>query len=250
VIGVAFDGTGYGTDGAIWGGEFLIADYRGFERAVHLEYMPLPGGDAATKHPYRIALSYLRQAGIEWTDDLAPVRAASSIERATIRKQIEANLNTFSTSSMGRLFDAVASICDVRQNVNYEGQAAIELEALADEAEQGAYPFEVEGGEIRLEALLLAVVADVQSGTPTPLISARFHNGLAQLVLEVCEGLRRERGLREAALSGGVFQNVTLLKKTVEQLRGANFTVYTHHLVPPNDGGLALGQAVIAAASV
>ena len=144
-IGVAFDGTGYGTDGAIWGGEFLIADYRGFERAAHLEYMPLPGGDAATKHPYRIALSYLRQVGIEWADDLAPVRAASSIERATLRKQIESNLNTFPTSSMGRLFDAVASICDVRQNVNYEGQAAIEFEALADEAEQGAYPFEVEG---------------------------------------------------------------------------------------------------------
>jgi hydrogenase maturation protein HypF len=249
VIGVAFDGTGYGIDGAIWGGEFLIADYRGFERAAHLEYMPLPGGDAATKHPYRIALSYLRQAGIEWTDDLAPVRAASSIERSTIRKQIEANLNTFPTSSMGRLFDAIASICDVRQSVNYEGQAAIEFEALADETEQGAYPFEVEGDEVRLKALMHAVVADVRSGVPTPLISARFHNGLAQLVLEMCERLRRERGLREVALSGGVFQNVTLLKKTVERLHGADFTVYTHHLVPPNDGGLALGQAVIAAAS-
>jgi hydrogenase maturation protein HypF len=247
VIGVAFDGTGYGTDGAIWGGEFSIADYRGFERAAHLEYMPLPGGDAATKHPYRIALSYLRQAGIDWMDDLAPVRAASSIERATIRKQIESQLNTFSTSSMGRLFDAVASICAVRQNVNYEGQAAIEFEALADETEQGAYPFEVEGSEIRLKALLFAVVADARSGVPTPLISARFHNGLAQLVLEICEKIRLERGVREVALSGGVFQNMTLLKKTLDRLRGADFTVYTHHLVPPNDGGLALGQAVIAA---
>jgi hydrogenase maturation protein HypF len=250
VIGVAFDGTGYGTDGAIWGGEFLIADYRGFERAAHLEYMPLPGGDAATKHPYRIALSYLRQAGVEWTDDLAPVMAASSIERTTIRKQIEANLNTFPTSSMGRLFDAIASICDVRQNVNYEGQAAIEFEALAKETEQGAYPFEVEGTEIRLKALIHAVVADVRSGTPTPLISARFHNGLAQLVVEICEMIRHERGLREVALSGGVFQNMVLLKRTLDRLRSANFTVYTHHLVPPNDGGLALGQAVIAAASV
>jgi hydrogenase maturation protein HypF len=250
VIGVAFDGTGYGTDGAIWGGEFLIVDYRGFERAAHLEYLPLPGGDAATKHPYRIALSYLRQAGIEWADDLAPVRAASSIERATLRKQIESNLNTFPTSSMGRLFDAVASICAVRQSVNYEGQAAIEFEALADGAEQGVYPFEVEGGTIRLSVLMHAVIADVRSDVPTPLISARFHNGLAQLVLEVCEKIRRERALREVALSGGVFQNVTLLKKTVEQLRGADFTVYTHRLVPPNDGGLALGQAVIAAASV
>jgi hydrogenase maturation protein HypF len=127
VIGVAFDGTGYGTDGAIWGGEFLITDYRGFERAAHLDYMPLPGGDAATRHPYRIALSYLHQAGVAWDDDLAPVRAANSIEQAAIRKQIESGFNAFPTSSMGRLFDAVASICGVRQDVNYEGQAAIEL---------------------------------------------------------------------------------------------------------------------------
>jgi hydrogenase maturation protein HypF len=247
VIGVAFDGTGYGSDGAIWGGEFLITDYRGFERAAHLEYLPLPGGDAATKHPYRIALSYLRQAGVEWTDDLAPVKAASSIEWATIRKQIESNLNTFPTSSMGRLFDAIASICDIRQHVNYEGQAAIEFEALADETEQGVYPFGVEGDAIRLKALMHAVVADVRSGVPTPLISARFHNGLAQLVLRICESIRRTRGLNEVALSGGVFQNITLLQKTLGRLRGADFSVYTHRLVPPNDGGLALGQAVIAA---
>ncbi|HTP07778.1 MAG TPA: carbamoyltransferase HypF, partial [Anaerolineae bacterium] len=133
VIGVAFDGTGYGTDGAIWGGEFLIADYGGFERTAHLDYMPLPGGDAATRHPYRSALSYLHQAGVSWDSDLAPVKAANSIEQAAIRKQIEAGINAFPTSSMGRLFDAVASICDVRQNVNYEGQAAIEFEALADD---------------------------------------------------------------------------------------------------------------------
>jgi hydrogenase maturation protein HypF len=257
VIGVAFDGTGYGTDGAIWGGEFLIADYRGFERAAHLEYMPLAGGDAATKHPYRIALSYLRQAGIEWADDLAPVRAASSSERATLRKQIASNLNTFPTSSMGRLFDAVASICAVRQNVNYEGQAAIEFEALADGSETGGYSFEVEADSVlrgawcvKLDEMIRAVLADVRSGVPTPLISARFHNGLAQLVFEVCEKIRRECDVREVVLSGGVFQNVTLLKKTLERLRDADFTVYTHRLVPPNDGGLALGQAVIAAASI
>ena len=257
VIGVAFDGTGYGIDGAIWGGEFLIADYRGFEQAAHLEYMPLPGGDAATKHPYRIALSYLRQAGIEWADDLAPVRAASSIERTTLRKQIESNLNTFPTSSMGRLFDAVASICDMRQHVNYEGQAAIEFEALADGSETGGYAFEVEADSVvrgawcvKLDGMIRAVVADVLSGVPTPLVSARFHNGLAQLVLEVCEKIRRARGLNEVALSGGVFQNVTLLKKTVKRLREADFAVYTHRLVPPNDGGLALGQAIIAAASI
>ena len=235
----------------------MIADYRGFERAAHLEYMPLLGGDAATKHPYRIALAYCLQMGIEWTDDLALVRAASSVERATLCKQIEANLNTFPTSSMGRLFDAVASICDVRQHVNYEGQAAIEFEALADGSETGGYAFEVEADSVvrgawcvKLDGMIRAVVADVRSGVPAPLISARFHNGLVQLVLEVCEKIRRERDVREVALSGGVFQNVTLLKKTVERLRGADFAVYTHHLVPPNDGGLALGQAIIAAASI
>ncbi len=249
VIGVAFDGTGYGTDGAIWGGEFLIADYHGFERAAHLDYMPLPGGDAATRHPYRIALSYLHQAGIPWDDDLAPVKAANSIERAAIRKQIESGLNAFPTSSMGRLFDAVASICNVRQDVNYEGQAAIEFEAWADESEVGSYAFEIASDRVRLESVIRAVAADVRSGVPIPLISARFHNGLAQLVLELCEKLRCERGLHEVALSGGVWQNVTVLRKTLQRLRAADFAVYTHRLVPPNDGGLALGQAVVAAVS-
>ncbi|CAG0936861.1 Carbamoyltransferase HypF [Thermoflexales bacterium] len=252
VIGVAFDGTGYGTDGAIWGGEFLIADYHGFERVAHLDYMPLPGGDAATKHPYRIALSYLQQAGVAWADDLAPVQVASAIERAAICKQIESGINTFPTSSLGRLFDAVASICGVRQAVNYEGQAAIEFEALADGAEQGDYTFETDEtpGCIKIAGVIRAVVADARSGVATALISARFHNGLAQLVLERCETIRRERRLNEVALSGGVWQNVTLLRKTLDRLRAENFTVYVHHLVPPNDGGLALGQARIAAAGI
>ncbi len=251
VIGVAFDGTGYGLDGAIWGGEFLIADYRRFQRAARLEYMPLPGGDAATKHPYRIALSYLQRAGLAWSADLAPVRAASSIEQAVISKQIESNLNTFPTSSMGRLFDAVASLCDVRQHVNYEGQAAIEFEALADLAEQGAYEFELgPAGVVSIAPCLNAVVANVQAGVPTSLISARFHNGLANMVFAVCEAIRREQGINEVALSGGVWQNMTLLQKTLSRLRAAEFMVYTHRLVPPNDGGLALGQAIIAAASV
>ena len=258
VIGVAFDGTGYGTDGAIWGGEFLIADYRGFRRAAHLAYVPLPGGDAATKHPYRIALSYLRQAGITWTDDLASVRTASPIEQAAIRKQIESHLNTFPTSSMGRLFDAVASLCDVRQHINYEGQAAIELEALAQSDEHERYAFEIEVGTeeaerktycVKSEGMIRAVVENVRSGAPAAVISARFHNGLAQMVLEVCEVIRREHGLNEVALSGGVWQNITLLRRTLDLLREAKFVVYVHRRVPPNDGGIALGQAVVAAHS-
>ncbi len=189
VIGVAFDGTGYGTDGAIWGGEFLVADYRGFERAAQLDYVPLPGGDTATKNVYRIALSYLQQAGIEWVNDLAPVDYALRTTHYTaqpldvLHHQIVSGVNAPLTSSMGRLFDAVASICGVRQTVNYEGQAAIEFEALADEHEQGAYEF-VTSNEYRVSAVpvIRAVVADVRSGVPTPVISARFHNGLALMV--------------------------------------------------------------------
>ncbi len=253
VIGVAFDGTGYGTDGAIWGGEFLAADYHGFERAAQLDYVPLPGGDAATKNVYRIALSYLQQAGIDWTDDLAPVSHALRTTQhadplSILAHQIQSRVNSPLTSSMGRLFDAVASICGVRQSVNYEGQAAIEFEAVADASEQGAYEF-ITSKEYRVSAtdVIRAVVADVRSGVPTPVISARFHNGLALMVRSVCESIRRERGLNEVALSGGVWQNVTLLSKALAQLRDANFKVYVHRLVPPNDGGIALGQAVIAA---
>ncbi|CAG0962842.1 partial Carbamoyltransferase HypF, partial [Anaerolineae bacterium] len=162
--------------------------------------------------------------------------------------QIQSRVNSPLTSSMGRLFDAVASICGVRQSVNYEGQAAIEFEAVADASEQGAYEF-ITSKEYRVSAtdVIRAVVADVRSGVPTPVISARFHNGLALMVRSVCESIRRERGLNEVALSGGVWQNVTLLSKALAQLRDANFKVYVHPLVPPNDGGIALGQAVIAA---
>ncbi len=247
VIGVAFDGTGYGDDGAIWGGEFLLADYHGYERAAHLEYVPLPGGDAATRHVYRIALSYLRQAGIAWTLDLPCTEAANPIEQAAIARQIEIGKNAPLTSSMGRLFDAVASICGVRQQVNYEGQAAIEFEALCDPAEESAYDFALQDGFIGTTPVIRAVVRDVQQRVPVPAIAARFHTGLAQAVRSVCETIRRDRGLNEVALSGGVWQNVTLLRKTLDLLRAADFTVYTHRLVPPNDGGLALGQAAIAA---
>jgi hydrogenase maturation protein HypF len=254
VIGAAFDGTGYGTDDAIWGGEFLIADYTGFERAAHLDYVPLPGGDAATRNVYRSALSYLRHAGIDWRDDLAPVQAADRAARDLIARQMEKSINAPLTSSLGRLFDAVASICNVRQAVNYEGQAAIEFEAMADVNERGVYEFEIVGEArgarvIEAAAVIHAIVADVRSGLPTSIISAQFHNGLARMVLNVCESIRRERGLNEVALSGGVWQNVTLLQRTLELLRKARFVVYTHRLVPPNDGGIALGQAVIAAQS-
>jgi hydrogenase maturation protein HypF len=258
VIGVAFDGTGYGTDGAIWGGEFLVADYAACRRAAHLAYVPLPGGDTAIRKPYRTALAHLRAAGVAWDETLAPVRAATPTELSVIARQIENGLNAASTSSMGRLFDAVAAIAGVRQVVTYEAQAAIELEMLVrevDAAEEVAYDWEFEagaddfeGGALEIDAapVIRAIVADVHAGTPVSVIAARFHNSVAAMVTQVCQALRDGEGLNEVVLSGGVWQNVTLLAKTLDLLWASGFTVYTHQVVPPNDGGLALGQAAVA----
>lgn len=246
IIGVAFDGTGYGTDGAIWGGEFLIMDYASFRRAAHLKYVPLPGGDAAIRRPYRTALAYLWAAGEPWDEELPPVRAASEEERRVLTQQLERRVNAIDTSSSGRLFDAVSSLVGVRQEINYEAQAAIELEALVDTDGKEAYSFGL-GDEIDPAPVIRAVVADVKSGVPPSVIATRFHQGVAEMVCDVCVHLREESGLNEVALSGGVFQNVTLLERVLPLLRASGFTVYTHHLVPPNDGGLSLGQAMIAA---
>jgi hydrogenase maturation protein HypF len=249
VIGFSFDGTGYGTDGAIWGGEVLIADYRGFERAAHVQYFPLPGGDAAIRRPYRAALAALWAGGIDWLDRLPPVAASTATERNVLQRQLETGLNTVPTSSMGRLFDAVAALAGVRQTANYEAQAAIEFEALVDQHVKSSYQFTLPtGGATGIDAapVLQAVVADVLAGVVPGIIAARFHNAVADLILEVSVWLRGRKGLQEIALSGGVFQNTSLLQRVVERLRAANFTVLTHHHVPPNDGGLALGQAVIA----
>jgi len=245
VIGVAFDGTGYGTDGAIWGGEFLVADYGSFRRVAHLKYAPLPGGDVAIRRPYRTALAHLWAAGVGWREGLDPVVAASAAERTILARQLERGLNTVSTSSVGRLFDAVSALAGVRQEINYEAQAAIELEMLVEGGEEEAYTFGL-GEEIDPSPVIRAVVADVRASVPVGVIAARFHNGLAVMVRDVCLRLWEKSGLNEAALSGGVFQNATLLGKTVPLLEEAGFTVYVHRLVPPNDGGISLGQAVIA----
>ncbi len=246
VIGVAFDGTGYGLDGTIWGGEFLIADYQGFERAMHLVNLPLPGGDAGTNKPARVALSYLLSAGVALASRLPPVEALAAQEFKVVERQVRTGLNTPMTSSMGRLFDAVASIAGVRQEVNYEGQAAIELEALADASESRVYPFDLGHDMIDMLPLIRAVAADYLDGMSPSVISARFHNSIAAMILEVCLRLRQDYGLKRVALSGGVFQNVTLLRKSLSYLRTAEFKVLIHRLVPPNDGGIALGQAVVA----
>jgi len=263
VIGVSFDGTGYGEDGAIWGGEFLIADYATCTRFAHLAYAPLPGGDIAIRKPARIALAYLWEAGLDWETDIAPVLFLSNQELLALKSQLEKNVNTPKTSSTGRLFDAVASLIDVRQEINYEAQAAIELEALVDPNEEKAYTFEynLSNGEptnefppqsnvgpvkIEHKPLFSEIITDLHDGVETGKISARFHNGLALVVKDICIAMRNSSSINQVVLSGGVWQNLVLLQQTTKLLDETGFEVLCHAAVPPNDGGLALGQVAIA----
>jgi hydrogenase maturation protein HypF len=247
VIGVAFDGTGYGEDGAIWGGEFLVADYAGYQRPYHLAYFPLPGGDAAIRRPARTALALLWSLGMEWDEFLPPATDLCFEDRQALRIQLEHKLNTVPTSSLGRLFDAAAALAGVRQKVNYEAQAAIEFEAALDPAEAGAYSFEVGQGIVNPRPALQSLLGDLRRGVSVPAVSARFHNGLAEMVGRVCSEIRAQSGLAEVALSGGVWQNMALLGLAVSRLRADGFQVHLHRQVPANDGGIALGQALIAA---
>ncbi|MFI6448207.1 carbamoyltransferase HypF [Kitasatospora sp. NPDC050543] len=259
VIGVAFDGTGYGDGGAVWGGEILLADYDGYRRFAHLAHVPLPGGDAAVRRPYRMALAHLRAAGIPWTADLPCAAACPAEERRLLARQLERDLNCVPTSSMGRLFDAVSSLAGVCHLAGYEAQAAIELEAaaLAGPGPGGGgpgragYTFEFEPGGASRAAdpapVLAAVVADLRAGVPPGVIAARFHAAVAGLVRQACALARERHGLGVVALTGGVFANTLLSSACASGLREDGFTVLRHRLVPPNDGGLALGQLMVAA---
>jgi hydrogenase maturation protein HypF len=250
VIGFSFDGTGYGTDGTIWGGELLVGDLYGLSRVGHLGVAQLVGGDAAVKRPYRMALSHLWAAGVDWDPELPAVAATPNVEQRIIRQQLETGLNSIETTSMGRLFDAVASLVGVRHEISYEGQAAIELEALGTPDAAGSYQFGLVATE---EALVLdpgpviaAIAADVVAGVPVAAISGRFHQALADAVVTAAQQIRQRYHVDTAALSGGVFQNVTLLEAAQKGLQESGFAVLTHRLVPPNDGGLALGQVALA----
>jgi hydrogenase maturation protein HypF len=250
VIGVAFDGTGYGTDGSIWGGEVLIADLAGFERAGHLAPVPMPGGAAAIRQPWRMAAAYLDAAGCP-SDDLDVARRNQQLWPAVLA-MAQRGVNSPVTSSAGRLFDAVAAILGVRDAINYEGQAAVELEQLADPAERGAYRAAITLGEPLLidgRDLVRAVAEDLAAGKSRSVIAGRFHNGVAGLITECCGLLRERHGLGTVALSGGVFQNLLLLHATVAQLEARGFSVLVHSRVPCHDGGISLGQAVVAAAA-
>ena len=247
VIGVAFDGTGYGEDGAIWGGEVLISTYQHYERFAHLDYMRMPGGDAAVRNPWRLALAWLHKAGLSWSEDLPPVKAASKEEQRVVSRQLEIGLNSPQTSSIGRLFDAVSSLIGLRQEVSYEAQAAIELESQVDWDETGAFQFDIREGLLDPAPVIQSIVSDLRDDVSMRVIAARFHNGVAQAVLEICNSAREKYGLDQVVLSGGVWQNMFLMRRTVDLLRGDDFEVLIHRKVPANDGGLALGQAAIAA---
>jgi hydrogenase maturation protein HypF len=253
VIGFAFDGTGYGDDGAVWGGEVLLADYQGFERHAHLRYVPLPGGDAGVRNSCRMALSHLRVAGLDWDPRLPAVAACTGQERALLQTQLERDIACAPTSSMGRLFDAVSSLAGVCHRVGYEAQAAIELEGLALTrlAECGpAYEFGlIEGSPRQLDPapVLASVVRDVLDGVDPGVVGARFHLAVVEAMVSVAIGVRETTGLSTVALSGGVFVNRVLLSASIRALSSAGFSVLRHLRVPPTDAGIALGQLAVAA---
>jgi hydrogenase maturation protein HypF len=256
VIGVTFDGTGYGRDGSIWGGEFLVGDYKSFRRAAHLRTVAMPGGDQVIRQPWRMALAHLLDAQAEVP---ALVARLSPATLRTVRTMLEKRLNAPFTSSAGRLFDAVAALAGVRDCVSYEGQAAVELEWLATESACDAtcYPFDIEAPivdndpiVIDTRPLIRTVAAEVRNGTEARSIARRFHSTVVAIIGAVCKHMRTATNVSDVVLSGGVFLNALLTQETTRALERDGFRVYRHRLVPPNDGGLSLGQLAVAAHSI
>lgn len=249
-LGVIFDGTGFGNDGRIWGGEFLLGDRYGFQRLAHWEWLPLPGGDAATREPWRVALAALYGTYGAEIPELTSLLGIPAEDRRVVLTMLARQLHTPLTSSCGRLFDAVAALVGLRTHVTYEGQAALELEMCAESGEVVPYPFDlIERDGVQVidhRPLFAAIVSDLQRGETCGGISARFHRTVAEAALVLCRRIRRTSGVATVALSGGVFQNRLLTETLVSLLQADDFEVLTHSLVPPNDGGLSLGQAVIA----
>lgn len=256
VIGVIFDGTGYGPDGTVWGGEFLVGGYDGYRRAAHLRPTQLPGGDAAVREPWRMAMAYLYQALGEaaFTIDHPVARFLPEKEQALFAQMLRRRINSPLTSSCGRLFDAVAALLNLRHNVSYDGQGAIELEALAEMGEDEAaesYPYNIvlqDDAFLQLDfsPMLTELLADLAAGIRTAVCAHRFHQTVAAAATDVCLRIVEGTGLDRVILSGGVFQNRLLSEMIYTALTNKGLTVFTHRLVPPNDGGIALGQAAIA----
>ena len=254
IIGVAFDGTGYGDDAAIWGGEILLVgtEVAGFQRVGHLWPVDLPGGDGAVRNPCRMALAYLDAAGIEWASDLPPVKACSADELAAVGSQLRSGSGTVRCTSMGRLFDGVAALLGVRQRLGFEAQAAIELEILAAQwsgprDDQCRLAFEVTAdGILDYRPVISGLVAALREGVAVGRLAARFHDAVADALTVLVAGIAARTGVRTVGLTGGVFQNVLLTKACRTRVEAAGLEVLTHRLIPCNDGGLALGQAVVA----
>lgn len=254
VIGVAMDGLGFGSDGRFWGGEFFIADFADAERIAHLDYIPMPGGAKAIREPWRMAAAYLqRTMGDEFLNLNLPF--ARNLDRhawKTLRSMIATQTNSPETSSMGRLFDALSALLGLRGMINYEGQAAIEMEAIADHNISDGYEFEMTcaGKVIKAEAIIRRAVDDLLNGCHPSTVAARFHLGVVEMIASTARRVRETHRLNRVALSGGVFQNMFLLERVCHRLRLDGFDVFTHSRVPANDGGISLGQAAVANALI
>jgi hydrogenase maturation protein HypF len=253
VIGVSFDGTGYGPDGTIWGGEFMTATPQNFKRIAHFDHIPLPGGERAIKEPWRLGVALLLETfGTGYTDLEIPFIQSvhTKSELPLIEKMIRQKLNTPVTSAVGRLFDGIAALCGIRDIINYEAQAAIELQMLANEKTTERYEYDIDTSgiprKIKWNGIVEHIVNDITRGIPVSEISDKFHNTIATIISDIAGTIRKETDLQKIVLSGGVFQNSLLLDKSVSLLTTRGFQVFTHSRVPPNDGGLSLGQAVIA----
>jgi len=244
-IGFIFDGTGYGDDGNIWGGEVLVGNAKSYQRRYHLEEMPLPGGDKAILNPNRIALAYMIQNNINLGRHIPTVSTTPQTEINILTKQLEQGINVPLTTSMGRLFDAVASLLGIRQSITYEAQAAIELEQMLDSRITDFYEIDLLENIIRIKPLITKIIADIQKDESVATISARFHNSIAHIVLSLANLIREQDNINTVVLSGGVWQNKYLLETGIQLLESAKFSVLHHHQIPTNDGGISLGQAAI-----
>jgi hydrogenase maturation protein HypF len=252
VIGIAFDGTGYGTDGKVWGGEFLVADGCDFERYAHLDYVPMPGGEKAIREPYRMALSYLYSTFGDKMHDRFPgfFERFNQKKICSLLSMIKGGINSPMSSSCGRLFDGVSSLLGVRDRITFEGEAAIELEMLTSKEMSRQYPFEIKGpapSVINVRPMIMDIIDDVNNNVAAGDIAGKFLNTLIEIVAEISGKIREEEGVDRVVLSGGCFQNSLLLRGTFSKLESEGFTVFTNSIVPPNDGGISLGQALIAA---
>lgn len=246
VIGVAFDGTGYGLDGTVWGGEFLVVEGAEFSRVMHLSPVPLPGGDKAIEQPWRTALAYLWRAFEGEIPELPFLRGVQRSQREFVLGMLQRSVNSPLCSSLGRAFDAVSSMLGLCLETKYEGQPAIELEGIISEESEERYPYRIDGECVVLDEAVRQLAEECYLGVSPEKISARFHNTIVAMTVEACEQIAEERNLRTVALSGGCFQNGYLVEHIVPELKERGFRVLLHRLVPPNDGGVSLGQSVVA----